>query len=65
MSTQPQQSQKLEKVTLLEDHTHAGTPYAKGGTIEVNNADKQWLIAQGIIAAPSAAAPATGTTAKE
>lgn len=65
MSTQPQQPQKLEKVTLLKDHTHAGTPYAKGGTIEVNSADKQWLIDQEIIAAPVTTAPAAGTTSKE
>lgn len=66
MSTQPQQAQKLEKVSLLKDHTHAGTPYAKGDTIEVNSADKQWLIDREIIAAPIATAPATATaTAKE
>ena len=65
MSTQPQQPQKLEKVTLLKDHTHAGKPYAEGDTIEVNVADKQWLIDREIIAAPGATAPATSTTAKE
>ena len=48
------EQQKLEKVTLLKDHTHGGKPFKDGAEIEVNEADKAWLIQQKIIAAPAA-----------
>ncbi len=48
------EQQKLEKVTLLKDHTHGGKPFKKDDKIEVNEADKAWLIANEIIAAPAA-----------
>lgn len=35
--------QKLTKVTLAQDHTHAGKKYGAGETIEVNEADLKWL----------------------
>ncbi len=47
------EQQKLEKVTLLKDHTHGGKPFKKDDKIEVNEADKAWLIANEIIAAPA------------
>ena len=37
------QQQKLTKVTLKEDHQHAGEKYKAGATIEVNEADAKWL----------------------
>lgn len=48
------EQQKLEKVTLLKDHTHGGKPFKDGAEIEVNEVDKAWLIQQKIIAAPAA-----------
>lgn len=46
--------QKLQNVTLLKPHIHGGVDYAKGDKIQVNEADKTWLIANEIIAAPAA-----------
>ncbi len=43
----------LEKVTLTKSHTHAGIEYEAGAEIEVNEADKAWLIANEVIAAPA------------
>lgn len=48
------EQQKLEKVTLLKDHTHGGKPFKKDAEIEVNEVDKAWLTQQKIIAAPAA-----------
>lgn len=42
------------KVTLTKPHTHAGTKHAAGATIDVNDADRQWLTANGVIVAPKA-----------
>jgi len=36
-------SQILTKVTLKQDHTHAGEKYKAGESIEVNDADAKWL----------------------
>lgn len=44
---------KLEEVKLLKKHTHQGTDYAIGATIQVNEREQAWLIAQEIIAAPA------------
>lgn len=41
---------KLEKVTLLKAHTHNGKDFVKDDEIEVNEADKVWLIANKVIA---------------
>jgi hypothetical protein len=41
---------KLETVTLLKPHTHAGVGYQAGDRIEVNPVEKAWLIEQNIIA---------------
>jgi hypothetical protein len=41
---------KLETVTLLKPHTHAGVGYPAGDKIEVNPVEKAWLIEQNIIA---------------
>jgi hypothetical protein len=46
--------QKLQSVTLQTPHSHGGIDYAEGDKIEVNEADKAWLIANQIIAAPAA-----------
>ena len=48
------EQQKLEKVTLLKSHIHGGESFKEGAEIEVNEADKAWLIQQKIIAAPAA-----------
>ncbi len=45
----------LEEVTLLKAHTHAGEAKKAGDKIAVNEADKAWLIANQVIAAPAAA----------
>ncbi|WP_220814086.1 DUF7210 family protein [Pseudomonas paralcaligenes] len=50
------EEQKLEKVTLLKPHTHAGREYQEKDEIEVNIADKAWLIANKIIAGDKPAA---------
>jgi hypothetical protein len=52
--TEAKAEQKLETVTLLKPHTHGGVDCAKGDEIQVNEADKAWLIANEIIAAPAA-----------
>lgn len=43
----------LETVTLLKPHTHAGVDYKADDKIEVNEADKAWLVANEVIAAPA------------
>ena len=35
--------QKLTKVTLKQDHTHASDKYKAGDEIAVNDADAKWL----------------------
>lgn len=45
---------KLSKVTLQKPHTHDGVDHPKGASIEVNDADKTWLITQEVIAAETA-----------
>jgi hypothetical protein len=44
------QSQQLHRVQLLKDHTHAGKLHRASSTIDVNTAEKNWLLAQHIIA---------------
>ena len=46
---------KLEEVTLLKPHTHAGKKLAAGAKIRVNATDKQWLIDHKVIAGAPAA----------
>lgn len=49
---------KLEKVTLIAKHTHAGLQYEANDQIEVNAVEKAWLIRHGRVAAPAEQAPA-------
>lgn len=58
MSTAQPAEQKLEPVTLQKDHTHGGVTYKSGTVIRVNAADKDWLMAQSIIAGGTAPAAA-------
>ena len=44
--------------TLLADHTHAGTEYHAGDSIEVTAPERAWLIEQGKIADAAIAKPA-------
>ncbi|MGA7437654.1 MAG: hypothetical protein WBW32_05945 [Luteibacter sp.] len=39
----------LKKVTLKKEHKHAGVKYPAGESIEVNEADAQWLSDNGVI----------------
>ena len=39
------------EVTLKTDHTHAGMPCQAGQKIKVTTAQKDWLLANGVIAA--------------
>jgi hypothetical protein len=38
-------------LVLLRDHTHAGTAYAAGASLEVDAASAQYLIRKGVAAA--------------
>lgn len=49
---QPAPEPDLFTVTLLAAHTHAGSEHAAGAKIQVNAADRQWLIEHGVIATP-------------
>ncbi|CAD5107236.1 DUF7210 family protein [Zestomonas carbonaria] len=49
---------KLETVTLLQAHTHAGVDYAKGDTIEVTATEKEWLIRHETVAGQAGTQPA-------
>ncbi|MGH8039903.1 MAG: DUF7210 family protein [Stenotrophomonas sp.] len=42
---------KLVEVTLNANHTHAGTAYAVGAKIKVTEPERDWLVAQEIVAA--------------
>lgn len=42
--------EKLETVTLIAPHTHAGITKQSGDTLQVNAADKHWLAEHGRIA---------------
>lgn len=44
--------QKPIEVTLLKNHTHADHDYVAGDKIQVTEPERDWLAAQGIIAAP-------------
>lgn len=54
---------KLHQVTLLRDHTHAGTAHRAGETISVSEPARDWLLAQHIIAAEPAATEPAATAA--
>ena len=45
---------KLTTVTLAKDHTHEGVELKAGATIDVNDADLEFLKQHEIIAAPAA-----------
>lgn len=61
-------------VTLLRDHTHAGTPHAVGARLHVDAATADWLAALGVAqpaehqtlksAAPAAGEPAAAPARK-
>lgn len=55
------QTPKLESVELIDVHTHAGKPYAKGETIAVSAIEKDWLIKHKKVAGPAAAQPTAKT----
>lgn len=40
----------MHKVTLLKTHTHAEREYPAGAQIDVTAPERDWLIAQGIVA---------------
>lgn len=50
---------KLNKVKLLRPHKHEGVEHLADAEIEVNDADKEWLIEQQIIAGKTGAEPAS------
>lgn len=37
------------KVTLLQNHTHAGVDYAAGAEIDVPETDAAWLVANNVV----------------
>lgn len=41
---------QLHSVQLLKDHTHAGKLHRASSKIEVTTAEKNWLLAQRVIA---------------
>jgi hypothetical protein len=45
----------LEKVTLLDAHTHKGVKCKAGDSIDVNQVQKNWLIEQKKIEQPKSA----------
>lgn len=49
---------KLEKVLLIAPHTHAGKPCKAGDSIDVSEAEKNWLIRHNKVAGPAAATSA-------
>lgn len=49
----PAKPAKKVDVVLLKDHTHAGTPYKKGATLQVSETLLPWLRAQKLIAEES------------
>ncbi len=42
--------QELHDVVLLKDHTHQGEKCRAGATISVTTADKNWMLANHVIA---------------
>lgn len=49
-STAPAVAPKPELVTLLKPHRHKGAPKKVGDKINVNSAERDWLVANQIIA---------------
>ncbi len=39
------------KCTLLKPHTHAGVALPAGAAVELNEPERAWAIAQGVVAA--------------
>lgn len=50
----PKAVPKDQEVTLKTDHTHAGNQYKAGEKINVTTAQKDWLIANGVVEAAEA-----------
>ena len=48
----PKEAPQLERVKLIDSHTHKGEPKVKGDTIEVNARQKAWLIQLKKVAGP-------------
>lgn len=48
MTAKKTEQTELE-VSLKKDHTHAGKPYKSGDKIKVTAAQKDWLIAKGVV----------------
>lgn len=48
------QDQKLVEVTLAKPHTHAGVAHDAKARIKVTASDREWLITQGVVNAPTA-----------
>lgn len=55
---------KTESVVLKAAHKHAGVQYQEGDKIDVSQIDKDWLIAQKMIADPTGTA-AVAAASKE
>ena len=51
----PAAEPQLLEVTLEKPHTHGEVKYDTGATIKVTAPERDWLVAQEIIAAPAAA----------
>ncbi|MDH1681133.1 hypothetical protein N5E30_05990 [Pseudomonas chengduensis] len=49
-SNAPAAAPTLVEVTLEKPHTHKGEPFKKGDKIRVNAAERDWLIANKVIA---------------
>lgn len=50
----PKAVPKDQEVTLKTGHTHAGMPCQAGDKIKVTTAQKDWLIANGVVEATAA-----------
>jgi hypothetical protein len=48
---------KTVEVVLAKDHTHAGKPYKAGEKIHVSESDRDWLVANEVIAGAPAKEP--------
>lgn len=55
MSDPKKAEQKQVEVTLLKPHTHAGKSYDTGAKIKVDEASRDWLVANKVIETPKEA----------
>lgn len=52
--SEQKQDHRLVEVTLGKPHEHAGNQHQAGEKIRVSHAERDWLIANAIITAPTA-----------